>query len=97
MSEFESDLMPFVKAMEAEYLRHYPQKGESWKQEGQFRLPRSSDTWPQYMDQDGYLRNAMFNCLKKYSRKHDPSELVDIANLCAMLWMRSSDVTEDAE
>lgn len=89
MSEFE-DLMLFVKAMEAEYLRHYPQKGESWKQDGKFLDPRSSKAYPQYFNQDQYLRNAMFNCLQKYSRKHDPSELVDIANLCAMLWMRSS-------
>ena len=93
MSEFE-DLMPFVKAMEAEYLRHYPQKGESWKQDGQFRDPRSSKEYPQFFNRDQYLRDILFNCLKKYSRKKDPSELVDISNICAMLWMRSSEKKE---
>ena len=93
MSEFE-DLMPFVKAMEAEYLRHYPEKGESWKQDGRFRVPGSSDAFPQFVGQSGYLRNVLFNCVKNYGRTRDPSELVDIANLCAMLWMRISNGSE---
>ena len=91
------EFTPFLEAMKAEYLRHYPEKGDSWKEDRNYRDPRSSDTYPVYFNQDQYLRDLLFTCLKKYSRKKDPSELVDIANLCGMLWLRSSEKTQETE
>lgn len=91
MSEFD-EFMPFVEAMEAEYLRHYPEKGDSWKKDKSYRLAGSSDAYPQYINQDGYLRGLLAHCYRKYGQTKDPSELLDMANLCAMLWLRSTGV-----
>jgi len=90
------EFTPFLEAMKAEYLRHYPEKGDSWKEDKHYRDPRSSDAYPQYLNQDQYLRGLLSNCFRKYRKSHDPSELLDIANLCGMLWLRTSEKKEES-
>jgi hypothetical protein len=94
MSEY-GEFTPFLEAMKAEYLRHYPEKGDSWKEERKYRHFGSSDAYPTYYGTDGYLRRLLSNCFRNYAKaSSDPSELVDIALLCGMLWLRSSEKTE---
>jgi len=64
--------IPFFEAMEAEYERHHPEKGDSWK---------TCDR--------AYLENEVVRLSQVFVRTHDPSELIDIANMCAMAWTRS--------
>ncbi len=71
----------FFEVMEAEYVRHYPEKGDSWK-----------------TCELGYLKSTLREVGWKYFRDHNATnELVDMANLCAMIWVRLScqKVSED--
>jgi len=91
LSEFEDDLMPFVKAMEAEYLRHYPEKRSSWKHDYyQTRYYRYSSEPPAVRNhpQDDYLIKLLDQIYKKWKDSGDISELVDMANVQAMIWSR---------
>jgi len=80
------DLKPFMDAMQAEYMRHYPKKGDSWREAG---FSPSGEIYD-WIDTEDYLWDRIQYLVNNY----DPAnldELVDIANLCAMLWLRISE------
>ena len=90
MSEFD-DLMPFVEAMKEEYLRHYPEKGDSWKQDYYYtEYWRYSSMPPARIEhpQDDYLVSLLDKIYKKWKDSGDVSELIDMANVQAMIWTR---------
>ena len=94
-----NDFIPFLEAMEAEYLRHYPEKGESWKNE-KFWAPtgRSAfddDHMGHWETTESLLKQKIRDVGYKFFQSEESDELVDLAILCAMLWMRSSDKTGD--
>jgi len=80
MSEFE-DLMPYVEAMEAEYLRHFPEKGDSWK------------TMPIKQLKELALK-AIWEIItpEDIMVEWNPGQLVDFGVFFAMIWMRRSEV-----
>jgi len=68
------DLEQFQAAMQKEYARHYPEKRETWK------------TMP-----IGELETLLWWAWDQFSfDENTESQLVDIANLCAMLWTRKT-------
>ena len=92
-----NDFIPFLEAMEEEYLRHYPEKGESWKTE-KFWVPtgRSAfddDHMGHWETTDSLLKRKIRDVGYKFFKSYEPDELVDLANLCAMLWIRLSTQT----
>ena len=104
MSEFENDLKDFVEAMKAEYLRHYPEKGSSWKNDYyQTHYHRYSSMPPAVRDhpQDDYLIKLHDQIYKKWKDSGDISELVDLSLVQAMIWSRvkltlqNSNVTQE--
>ena len=64
-----NDFIPFLEAMEAEYLRHYPEKGDSWMtcELGYLKSTLREVFWK-------YFRNH-----------NNANELVDLAILSAMI------------
>lgn len=68
----------FFEAMSNEMLRHKEEKGDSWKEPG-FMGQRVTTGWLEYL-----LRR----CVENYEERTEPDELVDIANICAMLWLK---------
>lgn len=98
MTEFD-DLMPFVKAMEEEYLRHYPEKGDSWKRDWYpTYYHRYSSGPPAVRDnpQDDNLINLLDQIYLKWKDSGDISELVDMANVQAMIWIRVNKTLQDS-
>lgn len=90
MSEFE-DLMPFVEAMKAEYLRHYPDKGDSWKRDYYLTYYHRYSSMPPAVrehPQDDYLINLLDQIYKKWKDSGDISELVDMGLVQGMIWSR---------
>ena len=63
------DFDKFFDAMKAEYERHVPLKGDTW---------RTCDV--------GYLWNKLQ--MISYVKVNDTDHLLDIANMCAMIWSR---------
>jgi len=91
LSEFENDLKAFVDAMEAEYLRHYPEKGSSWKNDYyQTRYYRYSSMPAAVRDhsQDDYLIELHDQIYKKWKDSGDISELIDLSLVQGMIWSR---------
>jgi len=85
MSEFD-DLMPYVEAMKTEYLRHYPDKGDSWK------------TMPIEELKDLALK-AIWEIItpEDIMVEWNPGQLVDIGNFLGMVWKRRSDCNGEYE
>jgi len=85
MSEFD-EFMPFVEAMKAEYLRHYPEKGDSWK------------TMPIEQLKDLALK-AIWEIItpEDILVELNPGQLVDFGLFCGMLWRRRSDCNGEYE
>ena len=78
------DLKPFFEAMQAEYMRHYPQKGDSWKNDVAYfgnDLKLSMKIW---------LDSILQSVFQRYRESLNPDELVDLANIAAMIWIRTS-------
>ena len=74
MTTFE-DMKPFFDLMLKEMQRHDSEQGDSWKS--------NSDKMDRRLDR--LIRWAV----DTYFYRHDPSQLEDIANLCAMRRLRS--------
>lgn len=69
------DLKPFFDLMLEEMQRHDLEKGDSWKS--------NSDKMDRNLD------NLLRGAVEHYFYRHDPSQLEDIANFCAMLRLRT--------
>ena len=78
----------FFKAMVDEMKRHEGEKGDSWKK----GIPywRYSSMPPVYVQkhQDTYLRDLLDKAIEDYRINPKLHQLVDIANICGMLWSR---------
>ncbi len=98
MTEFE-DFKPFFEAMIAKMKTHDEDRGDSWKEDGFWRdiNYRYMSEGPQmrYFKMDPWLLGLLQDELKEYETKLDPKDLLDIANFCAMLYMRSSEVNPE--
>jgi len=72
----------FIEEMKKEYMRHIPKKGDSWKTcDLKWLTDLFQRTSLAVMDDadDGKFSN--------------PGELIDVANICAMIWLRTSQNT----
>ena len=90
MSEY-GEFTPFIEAMKAEYLRHYPEKGDSWKKDYYKTYSHRYSSMPPAIkehSQDDYLINLLDQIYKKWKDSGDISELIDMANVQAMIWSR---------
>lgn len=74
-----SDIAPFMWEMHHEYERHYPEKGESWK----------------IMSLSG-LDTLLDIAYEEYKEtvNNKPNQLIDIANLCAFIYIRLTEPIE---
>jgi len=80
MSEYlDHPLFKFYKAMVDEYERHVPVKGDSWRHCNIF-----------------YLTDQLNKIGKKYfANTANDNELVDMANMEAMIWLRLNDTYDE--
>ena len=69
------DFIGFYNSMCDELTRHYPNKGDSWKTMSISDLEVIAD-------------GHMMDFQKPHTIKEKRELLIDISNLCAMLWMR---------
>jgi len=96
-SEF-AEFYEFYEAMNIEYGRHRPRKGDSWKSD----VAIVGRVWPTHADygegspgipvtksMDKYLHELLETAFKEYLETREPHQLVDISLVCAMIWMRS--------
>ena len=93
---YPSEFGEFFKAMVAEMKRHKKEKGDSWKKSTivvGIMYPTHSNYnenhgIPNSIITDKYLQDLLEVRVKDFLRKKDKDELVDIANICGMLWCR---------
>ena len=86
-----NDFNAFYNAMKAEYMRHHPEKGDSWKNDFYYSyFHRYSSMPPARIShpQDDYLIELLDEIYKKWKESGDVSELIDMANVQAMIWTR---------
>ncbi len=92
MTEFE-DFKPFFEAMIAKMQTHDHDRGDSWKEDGFYRdintRYMSEGPHMRFFKMDPWLLDLLKDEVKEYEAKLDPKELLDIANFCGMLYMRS--------
>jgi len=74
--QLREDIQPFVEAMLDELERHYPEKGDSWKTMDLYALELILSTHVS----EWYNKN----------KTNDKEDLIDLANLCAMVHNRKS-------
>ena len=78
-----NDLNLFVEAMKNEYLKHYPNQGDSWKTcEVEWLNTLASRSMLEFFE-DKNLEN--------------PDHLLDVANFCAFLWLRLRKTRDNKE
>ncbi len=98
MTEFE-DFKPFFEAMIAKMKTHDHDRGDSWKEDGFYQdiNTRYMSEGPsmRWVHMDPWLQGLLKDEQREYERSYDPKELLDIANFCAMLYMRSSEVNHE--
>lgn len=71
------DLLPFYDEMITEYIKHYPEKTDTWKKcDIEFLLKLFQSLSLDFMDDTDNLP------------LENPDELIDIANICAFIWLR---------
>ena len=75
-SRVATDLLPFFEAMIKEVARHVPEKGDSWKK---MKLYDLEIILSQHVS-DWWTLN----------KENDMDDLLDMADLCAMVWLRKS-------
>jgi hypothetical protein len=82
-------LDPFLDAMRKEMQRHFAEKGESWRSEtvtstitGPFGDPIKKVITTQV-----YLEELLSQALDDLMVNPTQDQRVDVANICAMLWM----------
>jgi len=93
--ENESEFAEFYEAMNIEYERHRPRKGDSWKSD----VATIGRMWPTHADysegaqgipitksMDEYLHELLE---KAFRETKEPHQLVDISLVCAMIWTRN--------
>lgn len=81
MTEFET-FKPFFDAMIKEMQRHDSKKGDSWKRE--WVSLDGADLMNEHLD------DSLGRCFLRFLRNpFRVDELLDIANLCAMRWLRT--------
>jgi hypothetical protein len=88
-----TDFEPFFKAMVKEMKRHEPKKGDSWKDEDFIadyycRYGDSEPCAPIRQNMDEWLYYLFRKTTTAYKRSKKIDELVDIANISAMIWIR---------
>jgi len=99
MTEFE-DFKPFFDAMIEKMQEKDAEKGDSWKDDYWLEYPPHGgrELPPIRHNVSSLLRKGLKKETKEYFATYDDTELVDIANFCAMLYMRiCSDSTKESE
>ena len=102
---FPVEFEQFFKAMSNEMCRHNKEKGASWKNKTitvGIMYPTHADYnlgqgIPQTMEMVGYLEELLKQCIDNFLKKNDKNELVDIANICGMLWCRKAVLAKATE
>lgn len=74
----EKDIGVFIDGMKNEYMKHYPKQGDSWK-----------------TCEIDWLNKLLVKSMKEYSQGlENVDHLLDIANFCAFLWIRTKESRE---
>jgi len=81
----------FLLEMRKEYDRHEDEKGDSWLNDSAeipyYRVYSPQPTMIE-IPMDVHLEELLTEEFKEYFDSKDPEELIDIANFCAMLYLR---------
>lgn len=85
---------PFWEAVKDELVRHYPEKGDSWKKPeqiiGYYSRYSSMPSIPTYQDTIEYLEKLEQNIHQKYRRSNEAGELLDKTAVNAMIWLHKT-------
>jgi len=88
------EFLEFFQAMSEEMLRHEPEKGYSWKDDEYVKAlyERYSSMPPARImgKTDEYLRDLLIKAVDQYFESREPHQLVDIGNICGMIWCRDT-------
>lgn len=80
MKVYPKEFEDFFSAMSAKMLAKSLQYGDTWKNE----TLDGTDT-----PMGAFLHERLEGEIKEYFASGEPMELVDISNICAMLWIRA--------
>ena len=84
----ERDFEEYFRAMQQEYMRHYPKKGDSWKKLT-FTRPTYVTMGPMYetVSTLEHLEQLYTAIYLRWRKTGDSSELLDAALVGGMIWM----------
>lgn len=93
MVKIELDVYPeefiaFFKAMLDEMKRHDMEKGSTWKRGHSVPYSRHDGFYEDQDTQDRYLGKLLSEAFADYEKTRRLDQLVDIANICAMIFCR---------
>jgi len=92
MTKFE-DFKPFFDAMISKMQTQDRNRGDSWRQDGFWKDVNyrysSMGVQNRWFEMDPWLLTLLKEELGEYERSKEPEELLDIANFCAMIYIRS--------
>jgi len=80
------DFEPFFIEMAKELTRHHPVYGDSWKSWDFVYYGKGKDEYAVPMEE--HLDNLLEKAFEEYQTEPEPTQLVDIANICAMRYLR---------
>lgn len=85
------EFIAFIQAMIDEMKRHKDEKGDSWKGDSfisGYGGRAMSDSFPLFSPVAEYLERLFRKAVDDYNADPTLDQLVDIANICGMIWCR---------
>jgi len=81
----------FYEAMSNEMRRHHGEYGESWKDVGFNKNVGARQSMWEWVDMEVHLDELLKKAVDEYHKTSSYDQLVDIANICAMIWCRKNE------